>query len=101
MSVLKMNTARARRANKQAKRKILRVSSPSRVHYADVRSIQGCLARVPSFRDSEILAGGKREGERVGGRDREGERGERGIQSGRACSADWYQWRQIELAGDR
>jgi len=41
------------------------------------------------------MGGKEREGERVRGR--EG----RGTQSGRACSADWYQWRQIELAGDR
>lgn len=34
-------------------------------------------------------------------RGKRGREGERGIQSGRACSADWYQWRQIELAGDR
>lgn len=44
-------------------------------------------------------------GGKMGGKEREGEkvkgREGRGTQSGRACSADWYQWRQIELAGDR
>lgn len=61
-----------------------------------------CVFFSTFFFYSEILADeGEKRGERArgmeGGREREG----RGIQSGRACSADWYQWRQIELAGDR
>jgi len=56
------------------------------------------LARAPSFHERDFSQRDGRASE--GAEEREREK-ERGIQSGRACSADWYQWRQIELAGDR
>lgn len=48
-----------------------------------------------------ISSAKERKGERgeEAARDREG--GWRDGRGERACSADWYQWRQIELAGDR
>lgn len=52
------------------------MSSPSRVYYVEARlPASGCLVRVPSSCDSEILADGRGEGERERARERETERG--------------------------